>query len=107
MDRGDTMKRISTDEYEALERASDGEVKIYRLRPVLARFMIDEAGNPIPHDMAMKQLGAMPFEEFMTDVFAAFFKTMQDLAVPNVNGNSSQSLSDQAPVFESPVGSVS
>lgn len=90
IDRNSVFKSISTEEYEAMERAQDGDAKIYRLRPVLARFMVGEDGNILEHTRAMQTLAKLPFEEFMRDVFPAFFKTLQETAVPNQSGGSSQ-----------------
>jgi hypothetical protein len=91
----DTVRtQISTEEWEAMERAQDGELRIYRLRPVLARFMVAEDGTPIPHAQALRELGKVPLEEFVTDVFGAFFKALQDTAVPKVSASLSSSPSE-------------
>ena len=90
INRGEVMKAISTEEYEAMEMAQDGDAKIYRLRPVLARFMVNDKGEAIPHAAALRTLGKLPFDEFMRDVFPAFFKTLQETAVPNESGGSSK-----------------
>lgn len=108
INRETILKDISTEEWEAMEMAQDGEVKIYRLRPVLARFVVDEAtGKVMPQSLAMKKLGKIPFEEFMSDVFKAFFETLQNLAVPNTNGGSLNKPSEaDGQTSESPIGSA-
>jgi hypothetical protein len=101
-------KQIATEEWEAMERAQDGDVKIYRLRPVLARFMVDEEGKPLTQEQALKISGKMPFDEFMGDVFPAFFEALRSAAVPKANGNSSNQLSPAStPASEFPIGSTS
>jgi hypothetical protein len=94
IDRNAVLKSISTEEYEAMEMAQDGDAKIYRLRPVLARFMVGEDGNLLEHGRAMRQLAKLPFEEFMRDVFPAFFKALQSAAVNPTSGDSLQPLSE-------------
>jgi hypothetical protein len=102
------LKSISTEEWEAMEMAQDGEAKIYRLRPLLARFMVDDEGKPIEHKAALKTLGKLPFEEFMSDVFQAFFKALQGTAVNPQNGNSlSLPSAANTPPSEFPAGSQS
>lgn len=105
IDKETAPKSISTEEWEAFEMAQDGDVKIYRLRPVLARFLVDEQGQAIPHAQALRTLGKLPIEEFMTDVFSAFFDALKGAAVPKVNGNSLSLPSDQPPASEFPAGS--
>jgi hypothetical protein len=90
IDRNSVLKSISTEEFEAMEMAQDGDAKIYRLRPVLARFMVGEDGKIIEHVRAMRTLAKLPFEEFMQDVCPAFFKALQETAVPNPSGGSSK-----------------
>lgn len=71
-----------------MERAMDGEPRIYLLRPILARYLIDEGGMYIPQAAAMKRLAKLPLDEFLDDVFKPFFEALNETAVPNVSGNS-------------------
>src|SRR3990172_1982968 len=101
----DTIKKdLSTEEWEALERAQDGEARIYHLRPLLARFVVDDKGKPVLRAQALRQLGAMPLEEFLTDVVAAFTNAMKETAVPNASGRPSNSDSEAISTPPSPTG---
>jgi hypothetical protein len=98
----DTLKSLTTDDYEAFERANDGELRIYRLRPVMARYMVDEQLQPIPYNVAYKSLN-MPMQEFIP-VMQSFFEALNGAAVPNGNGRPSKSLSEVAPVVSPSLG---
>jgi hypothetical protein len=83
------INSMSLENYEALERAQDGEVKIYKIRPVLCRFMVDENGNDIQYEEALKvtsKLGVKEFGEFVNQ----FFIAVKEKAVPKANGSPSQ-----------------
>jgi hypothetical protein len=95
---------ISTKEFEALEMAQDGDVKVYRLRPILARFMVDEEGKALTKAQAMRVTDDIPIAELMADVFPAFFRAIQDAAVPKASGNSSSLPSEAQPASEFPGG---
>lgn len=84
---------MSAEDYEAFERAQDGEIKMYRLRPAICRFMVDDNNNPIPHEQAMKMSGKMKVGQYK-DFIEKFFATMNDAAIPKVNGNGSKSLTE-------------
>ncbi len=83
------IEEMDTLEYEAFERAQDGEFRMYRLRPAIARFMVDANNKPIPYAVALKQtekLKVRHYEMFIKN----FFEMMQNTAVPNGNGSPSQ-----------------
>jgi len=102
----DVVNQLTWEEYEAFERAQDGEsIKLYQLRPVLARFVVDENKKPIPHEKAMKQLGKVSMPQ-IKDVVTAFMSSLSNSAIPKGIGNSSNSPLEAEPqVSEFPAGS--
>lgn len=76
-------------EYEAFERAMDGEFKLYRLRPAIARFMVDEKNNSIPYVSALKMSEKMKMRE-VKDFIRKFFEAMSLKAVPKATGMPSE-----------------
>jgi hypothetical protein len=99
------VNELTWEEYEAFEGAQDGKIKLSQLRPLIARFMVDEAQKPLPHAAAMKQLAVLPVAQ-IKDVFQKFSESLTGAAVPNVNGSSSKLPSEAAQPSESPAGSV-
>jgi hypothetical protein len=95
---------LTWEEYEAIEMAQEGELKLRRMRPLVARFMIDEQGGSIPHKQALDILGKLPLEE-VKDVFTKFAEALQDTAVPKASGNSLNSPSEATPPSGFPGGS--
>jgi len=91
----DIAKTLTVEEYEAIERAQDGDTRLYRLRPLMARFVVEEAGQPMPHEIAMQKIGRLNMEQ-MANVIKGFFEAMKDQAIPKANGNSSASASTPA-----------
>ena len=86
----DAVNEMSAEDYEAFERAQDGEIKMYRLRPAICRFMVDENNKTIPHEQAMKLSGKMKVGHYK-EFIEKFFTTMANATVKKVNGSSSQS----------------
>ena len=101
-----TVNTLTWEEYETFERLQDGEaLKLYRLRPVLARFVVDDNNLPVSHADAMKALGKVSMPQ-IKDVVAQFMANLKDSTVPKVSGDSLNSPSAPAPeVSESPAGS--
>ena len=101
----ESINGLSWEEYEVFERVQDGEaLKLYRLRPILARFMVDEKSLPIKHADALKTLAKIKMNE-IKDVITAFMEGMQNSTVPKVNGDSLKSPSEVEPMAsESPLG---
>lgn len=101
----DVINSLSWEEFETFERTQDGEpMKLYRLRPLLARFMVDANGATVAHDVAMKQLAKVPMAN-IKDVVAQFMATLQDTAVPKASGGSSKPPSEVEPqASPSPAG---
>lgn len=83
------VNSMSIEDYEALERAQDGEIRIYRLRPVLCRFMVTEENKPIPFDEALKITSKFGFKEF-GEFASKFFAAMKEKAVPKASGSPSK-----------------
>jgi len=79
------VNSMTEEEYEALERAQDGDVKMYLLRPLLARFMANDDLTPMDHAQAMKLIGKMPLLS-IKDVIQEFMDAMKEKAVPKENG---------------------
>jgi len=101
----ESINGLSWEEYEVFERVQDGEaLKLYRLRPILARFMVDEKSLPIKQADALKTLAKIKMNE-IKDVVTAFMEGMQNSTVPKVNGDSLKSPSEVEPMAsESPLG---
>ena len=85
-----SVNDMSAEDYEAFERAQDGEIKMYRLRPAICRFMVDEHNQPVPYEQALKLSGKMKVIQYK-DFIQKFFETMNNATVPKVNGSSSKS----------------
>jgi len=98
------QKDLTTEEWEGLERAQDGEARVYLLRPLLARFVVDDKGKPVPKELALRQLGKIPVDEFLKDVVYAFVNAMKESAVPNASGRPSSLDSEASSTPPSPSG---
>lgn len=96
----ESVQSMSWEEYETFERAQDGDVKMYQLRPILARFILNGDG-PMPHDKAMKMLGQLPISKIQETV-EAFVGAIREGAIPKANGSSLSS-----PLEVAPAGSAS
>ena len=101
----DAINDMEAADYEAFERAQDGDFKLYRVRPSIARFMVDQDNKPIPYAVALKQSEKMKMRE-VTKFVTAFFEAMQNKAIPKTSGTPSEQPST-VPTVESrsPVGS--
>ena len=80
------INEMEAEEYEAFERAQDGDLKMYRLRPAMCRFMVDENNIPVPHKEAMKIPGKLKIKHYK-DFVNQFFEAMQNKAVPKESGS--------------------
>jgi len=85
---------MTWEEYEVFERAQDGELKAYLLRPVMARFMVDDKGQSLDMGVAKKMLGRLKLTQ-ISDVASKFAEAIQEKAVPKASG--APSGSDSAP----------
>ena len=100
-----TIKEMSWEEYEAFERAQEGDLKLFRLRPVMARFVMNGNGKIMPQKKAMELLGKIPLSQ-MQETLEIFVNAIRDGVVPKESRNSSESPSEAVPVgSESPDGS--
>lgn len=95
--------KLSWEEYEVVQLAQEGELEMRPLRKLVARFMVDEQGQPLPRPMAMKILAGLDMEE-VPDVFIKFTAAMKEAAVPPTNGGSLRQPLEAGPVSESPTG---
>jgi hypothetical protein len=95
---------LTWEEYEAIELAQEGTVKLRLMRPLVARFMVDEQGQPITHKRALDILGKLPLEE-VRDVMMKFSEALRDSAVPSPSGDSLRQPLEATPTSESPAGS--
>jgi hypothetical protein len=89
------IKALSWEDYEALEMAQEGDVKLYRLRPLLARFVVDESLKPIPQSTALKMIAKVPMDQ-VPEIIKQFMEALKDKAVPKGIGLLSPSESTQA-----------
>lgn len=85
----ESVNNMTWEEYETFERAQEGDVKMYRLRPILARFMLNGNGY-MEHKEAMKILGSIPVSK-IKDTINIFMETLKGSAVPNGKGSESKS----------------
>lgn len=82
----DSINNMSAADYEAFERAQDGDIKLYRLRPAICRFMVDAKNVPVPFAQALKISEQMKVKE-MKDFIAKFFDLMRERAIPKESGS--------------------
>lgn len=97
------LETMTEEEYEAIEMAQDGQARLYRLRPLMARFMVDEHNKPLAHEIAKKQLGKVPMGEF-AGVTTQFTEAFRELAVPKASASLSGSHSEASSEVPSPDG---
>ena len=101
----ESMNQMTWEEFEAFERVQEGDVKLFRLRPVLARFMTNGNGTYLEHKKAEKILGSLPMNKIQ-ETIELFMDVVRERAVPKANGNSSKQPSEQSSaVSEFPPGS--
>ena len=91
------VNNMTWEEYEAFEFAQEGETKLNKLRPVIARFMVDENNKSVPFDKAMKLLGKIPIPK-IKETIQLFTDTLRNRTIPKANGTPSDLPSDPAMV---------
>lgn len=84
-----SVNNMTWEEYETFERAQEGDVKLYRLRPILARFMLNGNGL-MEHKKAMDILAKLPLGKIKETV-NLFMDTLKGSALPKANGTQSNS----------------
>lgn len=87
-----SVNNMTWEEYETFERAQEGDVKLYRLRPILARFMLNGDGF-MAHDKAMKILGGIPIGK-IRDTVDQFMDVLKGATIPKGNGTPSKQPSE-------------
>lgn len=85
-----SINNMTWEEFETFERAQEGDMKLYRLRPVLARFMQNGNNDFMEHNKAMKVLAELPISK-IKETINLFMSTLKDGAIPNANGSESKS----------------
>ncbi len=81
------INSLTWEEYEVIESMQDGDLKLYRLRPVLAKFVVDENQKPVPIPQALKQIGKVPINQ-LKQVLESFTLDLQEGTVPKENEDS-------------------
>lgn len=106
-DPEERKKRLTWDDLETIEMLQEGELSPRRVKALAARFMVDDKGQYIPYDKALKTLGSL-MEEEITDVLARFIEAIQEAALPKVSasGSSSHSVAPSPTPTPSPDGSA-
>ena len=94
-----SVNSMTWEEFEAFERAQEGDVKLYMLRPVLARFVLNGDNTFMQYDKALKVLGKIPVSK-IRETIDAFVGVLKNNTVPKASGNSS-SLPSEAPTVAS------
>jgi len=99
-----SVNNMTWEEFETFERAQEGDMKLYRLRPVLARFMMNGNNDFMEYEKAMKVLAKIPVSK-IKETIGIFMTTLKDGTVPKANGDSLKSpLEVPSEVSESPAG---
>lgn len=94
-----SVNSMTWEEYETFERAQEGDVKLYRLRPILANFMLNGDNNFMEHEKAMKILAKIPVGK-IKDTIEQFMNALKGSVVPKANGTPS-GLPSEVPMVES------
>jgi hypothetical protein len=82
------IEALSVADFEAFERVQDGDTKIYRLRPAMCQFMVDENNVTVPIETALKiteKFSMGQLKEFVEQ----FFEAIKLASVPKANGSPS------------------
>lgn len=80
------VNSLTWEEYEALEMAQEGELKLRLIRPLLARFVVDGENKPMDHARAMKLLAKLQITQ-VKSVLESFMEALKEKAVPKENGD--------------------
>ena len=88
-----SVNSMTWEEFETFERAQEGSVKLYHLRPILARFMMNGDNDFMEHEKAMSVLGKVPVGKIRETV-NLFVDTLKNSTVPKANGDSLKSPSE-------------
>ena len=88
-----SVNDMTWEEFETFERAQEGDMKLYHLRPILARFMTNGNDLPMVHKDAMKILGTLPVSK-IKETIGIFMTALKDGTIPKANGSESKSQSE-------------
>ena len=88
----ESVNSMTWEEFETFERAQEGSVKLYHLRPILARFMLNGNGF-MEHEKAMNVLAKVPVGKIKETV-NLFVNTLKGSAIPNESGSPLKSQSE-------------
>lgn len=80
--------RLTWEEFELLEQAGTGQFSFRLMRPLVAKFMVDEQGQAIPAAEAEAELGRLTRPQIL-EVVGALAAQLRDTAVPPASGGSS------------------
>jgi hypothetical protein len=83
------LAELTWEEWDLIEEASQGKPNFYKLRPIVARHMVDQAGQPIPEGEAFKMLGTLKRDE-MVATYGKFLEAVgaaRDRAIPPTTGS--------------------
>jgi len=97
----DVLKSLTWEDYEALEMAQEGDMKLHKLRPLLARFLVDDNLVPLAQPAAMKLIAKVSMDQ-VPEIIKSFITALKDKAVPKESGLLSQS--ESVPAEESQAG---
>lgn len=86
----ESVNGLTWEEFETFEMAQEGKMRFYKVRPILARFLIDDNNQFIPHDKALEMLGKVPVGK-IKETIGLFIDTLKGSAVPKASGSPSQS----------------
>ena len=90
----DFIKNLPEEDYEVFERLQDGEpFRLYKMKPLMAKAMVDDKGNKIPYVKAFVILSKAKMSEY-EQITKAFTDGLLDATVPKVNGDLSNSPSE-------------
>lgn len=89
----DSFNSLSWEEVETFERMTEGNVKLRGIRPILAKFMVDEKNNLIPREEAMKILGKLSVSK-IRETIEAFTEALKTATLPKANGSPLKSPSE-------------
>jgi len=94
IDQNALAKTLTGKDIETVEMYQEGEqIGSYRIKKIAAKFMVDEAGKPIPEKRALKIFDDMPAEEY-GDGLTQFLEAMTEAVIPKASGTPSNSPSE-------------
>jgi hypothetical protein len=86
IDQNTIKQTLTGEDIETVELFQEGEqVGTYRLKKMAAKFMVDDAGAPVPYKQAIKIFNQMNAEEY-SEGLMQFVQAMVDVALPKGSG---------------------